>query len=240
MAEVVARAGTWSAPLADPRVIESLIATLSYRLEPEGFATRFPVLLTEVLAGRLAPENAPAAWQELDTVIREARQLPAEKLICSRSDRRPADLGELPGYRGGASVHDALLTSTGRPLLDVIAEGVQASHGQGSPLVIRTGQVRRTLLRGILLLVLGAIGTYVAWRYFPDTLITWRSYSHSPGTRVHGSPLWAWLAILGVAGGFDIALALSPRLTQFFERHVMLFRVLSAVAACAWVLSLWE
>lgn len=240
MAEVVAKAGTWAAPLGDPAAIECLVATLSYRLEPEGFGSRFPVLLTEVLAGRLAPEHAQAAWQELDTAIREARELPAEKIIGSRADRRPADLAQLPGYRGGASVHDALVPARGRPLLEVIAEGIQASHGQGAPLVIRTGQVRRTLVRGILLLVLGAIGTYVAHRYFPDILITWRPYSQSPGTRAHGTPLWAWVVILAVAGAGDIALALSPRLVQLYERHAMLFRVLGAVLCCAWILALWQ
>lgn len=240
MAEVVARVGSWSARLGSPALLQSLVATLSYRLEPEGLGSRFPALLTEALAGHLAAERADEAARELAEVVREAQQVPIRQAIGSLDDRRLLDFSGWPSQQAAGSVYDGFLTPDGQRLLDVLAEAIRQSEAQREPFTVRTAQVRQRLWRGSLLTLGGTAVALYSWLRLPDVLLGWRAWSTPAGTAVHGAPLWAWLAILAVAGAVELAAGIHPPLAQLLERRVVGMRLLAALATGAWLLALWR
>ncbi|HEV8269231.1 MAG TPA: Imm70 family immunity protein, partial [Thermoanaerobaculia bacterium] len=83
------------ADLSTPRVLGAFAATLSYRLEPDGMGTRFPIVLDRLLAGRLSPREADTALSELETIAAELRKLSPDKVVWSLHDlTRQGDAGE--------------------------------------------------------------------------------------------------------------------------------------------------
>ncbi len=240
MSNAVARCGGWSVAVGDRRLLDSLVASLSYRLEPEGFGSRFPVLLGEALAGRLEPSRAGEALRELEIASHELRELPPSKAIDTLDERKPLDLSALP-FGAASSLYDLYRTPEGRPMLEVIAEALQVCQQRNTVLTLRAGPAHRALWVALGLTIAGLVGTALAWHYLPDYLISHRKYSGSfRRGDAHGTPLWAWVAIVGWAGLAELAKALSPPLATFVERRFWLFRVLAAVACIAWILVWWR
>ena len=67
----------------------SFFSTVSGNLEPEGWGTRFPVLLRSLYGGQLVQRDASTALFELQTVEKELSFLSAEKVIWNIALGRP-------------------------------------------------------------------------------------------------------------------------------------------------------
>jgi 2,3-bisphosphoglycerate-dependent phosphoglycerate mutase len=52
-------------PLAEPAVLHALFATANAHLEPSGWGSRYPLLMTDLYQGELAAADADAALTEL-------------------------------------------------------------------------------------------------------------------------------------------------------------------------------
>jgi 2,3-bisphosphoglycerate-dependent phosphoglycerate mutase len=61
--------------------LHSFFSTIAYRLEPNGWGSRFPALMKELYTGQLSPERVPKAQEELATVRTELSQRPPEERI---------------------------------------------------------------------------------------------------------------------------------------------------------------
>jgi hypothetical protein len=55
------------------RVTEAFFATVSYRLGPRGWGTRFPAVLNDLYGGRLSAKRVSVALRELETIENELR-----------------------------------------------------------------------------------------------------------------------------------------------------------------------
>ena len=111
-------------------------STVSGNLEPNGWGSRFPVLLKNLYQGQLQEEEAAPALAELELVEKELVQLSPKKVIWDIEDRRKtppwgarisSDITDLSNY---------FLTSTGRDLIEMLRECLEELRGNGGVLKI--------------------------------------------------------------------------------------------------------
>lgn len=100
--------------------LHSFFSTVSYRLEPEGWGTRYPYLLNKLYSGRLSVTDVPKAVKELEEVRSKLTQFGPNEVIwdIENLDKKPpwgnnisADITNLSNY---------FVTSDGRDLFDVM------------------------------------------------------------------------------------------------------------------------
>jgi len=116
----------------------SFFSTISGNLEPEGWGTRFPVLLKKLYQGELRQTDAVIALSELGVVQQELAKLPPQQVIWDIDDRskRPpwgdkisSDITDLSNY---------FVTSTGRQLVPMIEECLEELKNIGGVLKVVT------------------------------------------------------------------------------------------------------
>ncbi|MHA7627848.1 immunity 70 family protein [Corallococcus sp. M7] len=111
--------------------VHAFFSTLSARLEPEGWGTRFPTLLNTLYQGELPKAQAARAVEELRTARLELSRFPPAQVVWDIEDReaRPPwgedispDITSLANY---------FVTSTGRDLFDAMIEDLEFLRDQG-------------------------------------------------------------------------------------------------------------
>jgi 2,3-bisphosphoglycerate-dependent phosphoglycerate mutase len=107
--------------------LHSFFSTIAYRLEPDGWGSRFPALMKDLYAGRLAPRRFPEAREELAAVrVGLTGRPPEERVFAYEDPGRPTPWDVPPG---ATSLAGCFLTASGHNLLDVIEESIsQASE----------------------------------------------------------------------------------------------------------------
>ena len=107
---------------------------MSGNLETAGWGSRFPVLLSRLYQGELAQAYAGEALQELARIAQELSALPPGRVIWDIDDRTrqppwgsdiSPDITDLSNY---------FVTSTGKPLIPVLQDRLQALAMQGGVL----------------------------------------------------------------------------------------------------------
>ena len=102
--------------------LHAFFSTISGNLEPNGWGTRFPVLLNKLYQGELEQTDAAVALAELDRIEMELRKLPPSKVIWDIENLQlsppwgsdiSSDITSLASY---------FVTSTGRDLISVLRE----------------------------------------------------------------------------------------------------------------------
>ena len=126
------RSNMWLVGTGD--FFHALFSTISARLEPDGWGSRFPVLMNELYQGELASEHAPAALAELDQVRAELREHPPSDVVWDVEDRSKQppwgddisdDITDLGNY---------FVTEDGKDLIDVMAEAIAYAGRSGAAL----------------------------------------------------------------------------------------------------------
>ena len=206
-------AGQPSIELADPATLEAFFATVSYRLEPDGWATRFPLTLDVLNAGRLTPAEAPAVVAELDLIAAELRALPARKAVWDYQDTRPREDVGLPVRRGAANLHDYFVAVDGRtPLAERLREAAEAARSRGTAVHLGTARARQDLHKAVALLGFGLVTGTAALLWFPDYFLT----NHGG----HDGPLiWAVGYLVAGFGAWGLLEARRPALAAWRRRH---------------------
>src|SRR5215470_4756251 len=100
--------------LGPKTMLEALFATITYRLEPDGRGSRFPMVMKRLYSGRLRPSEIPGAVRELEAIESELTGLPADRAIWSLSDLRRRDDRELPVNHRATNVRDYFVGADGR------------------------------------------------------------------------------------------------------------------------------
>ncbi len=97
MAERVAlRTGSVLTEVGAPSILHALYSSISANLEPQGWGSRFPVVMNRLYQGRLPASDCPAALAELRTIERELQEIPVSRVIWDYDDRSRAPS---PHYR---------------------------------------------------------------------------------------------------------------------------------------------
>jgi 2,3-bisphosphoglycerate-dependent phosphoglycerate mutase len=128
------RSNVW--PVGTGDFFHAFFSTISARLEPDGWGTRFPVLMNELYSGELANGHAPGALAELERVREDLRRLPPSDVVWDVEDRAKqppwgddiaAEITDLGNY---------FVTEDGRDLIDVAAEAIAYAGRSGAPLLV--------------------------------------------------------------------------------------------------------
>lgn len=65
----------------------AFFSTVTARLEPDGWGTRFPAVMKELYRGELDPESAELALAELDRIRAELRRFSPSDVVWDAADR---------------------------------------------------------------------------------------------------------------------------------------------------------
>lgn len=164
--------------IAPDQVLRALFATISYRLEPNGWATRFPMVLDHLQQGSLDANRAEQALIELGQIEAELRSLPPDRVVWSMSDLRVQDDSRQPVNRRAKSVYEYFVARDGTPLINRLREIVLACRGQGRTVKVDSRVRQKSRLKERLTcvgLIVGGIAMFAYnWydlinehRYFP-------------------------------------------------------------------------
>lgn len=116
--------------------LHSFFSTISYRLEPDGWGTKYPYLLKHLYDGRLDWSDAPKAIKELEEVRSRLKQLTPQDVIWDIED-----LSKRPPWGGTISsditnLSNYFVTSDGRDLFGVLLKALQDSLSEKTDIEI--------------------------------------------------------------------------------------------------------
>ncbi|MDV3511943.1 Imm70 family immunity protein [Stenotrophomonas sp. C4297] len=120
------RLGQITDEIGSSSFLYAFFSTISGNLEPDGWGSRFPILMRQLYAGRLQQSDAADALAELHMVRRELADLPPARVIWSLEDRTQhppwgddiaPDIDSLATY---------FVTAHGRDLIALLAEVFEA------------------------------------------------------------------------------------------------------------------
>lgn len=105
--------------VGSPDLLHAFFSTISVRLEPLGWGTRFPALLNGLYQGELTAHAVETAFSELMLARRELALLPASAVVWDADDPHAA-----PPWGDAVTAPDlahCFWTEDGRGLFDVVA-----------------------------------------------------------------------------------------------------------------------
>ena len=213
------RVGRQTYDLGAPVVVEGLFATITYRLEPGGRGTRFPLIMNRLYAGRLDSVQASAASRELEEIEAGLATLPAGRAVWSLTDLRRVDDRALPVNHSAANARDYFVGADGRPLLGSLRAAILASRESREAVELASSEARAKSRAAVGLLVFGFLWTVVGYVFFPNWVLT-SMYDHSD--KVSGPLLWPAGFLLMGGGVFGLLTSRFPALGEWFNRKAWL------------------
>lgn len=221
--------------LASNAVLEAFFATVSYRLEPDGWATRFPLTLDYLRAGRLGPAEAAGVLAELETIGRELRALPARKAVWDYQDTRPRlDAGGEIVNPAAENLHDYFVTADGRtPLVQRWRELAEASRDVRQTVRIATTFQRKQLKNALALFLFGSVLGTAALIWFPNYFLTGHGSKNGP-------LIWAVGYLMAGFGAWMLLESRSPALADRRRRHAWLSALIGGGITLAVLIASWQ
>lgn len=128
--------------IAPDNILRALFATISYRLEPGGWATRFPAVLDHLQQGSLDANRAEQALIELGQIETELRSLSPDRVVWSMDDLRVRNDSRQPVNHNAKNVFDYFVARDGKPLINKLRLIVLECRSQGRTVKVDS-RVRR-------------------------------------------------------------------------------------------------
>ena len=126
---------TWR--VGSPDLLHAFFSTISVRLEPLGWGTRFPALLNDLYQGVLPPERVETALSELMLARRELAFVPADLVVLDADRPGPPAPWGVDAASGAPDASKCFFTEDGKDLFDVLlAALVSLRAASGAPLSI--------------------------------------------------------------------------------------------------------
>ncbi len=200
-------------------------------MEPGGWATRFPIVLDHLLAGRLTPEQADAAVTELARLGTELEALAPDLAVASLSDLAKVSASLIPVNHAASSLATYFVAVDGRPLLDVLREAALRAKASGRSVNLETRSASGGLKEGLFAALLGAGVFGVALVYFPNLVLV----TAGSGAK-HGPPVWVLGVAICLAGTVRVVASQRPAFAGFLRRHGVASWVVS-LAFFAWLVA---
>ena len=210
--------------LAPAVILDALFATISYRLEPDGLSTRFPLTMTQLRFGRLDPAKSGEAAVELDAIARELKAMPIQRVVRDIANPQPVNAATMPVNRQASNVYDYFITSERCPVLSVVRDLVEQSRRQRKPIRVVSRQQPPTVpARKVLPVIVGAaIVAAVAYRWYPHYVLTFEGGHDGPR-------IWVVGAIVFILGCAFFLLDHGSELVSLMERIKQPHKVAGAV-----------
>ncbi len=115
----------------------AFFSTVTARLEPDGWGTRFPAVMKELYRGELDAQSAKLALAELGRIRVELRRFPPSDVVWDGADRtrRPPWGDEIADDITDPSNY--FVTDDGEDLFDVLSEGLGYATRAGVPVQVQ-------------------------------------------------------------------------------------------------------
>lgn len=200
----------------DPaRAVEGLFATITYRLEPGGRGSRYPMVMNRLYSGRLDPAEAPAALRELAEIETGLLALAPHHVVWSFTDLRRLDDRTFPVNHAALNVRDYFVTTDGRPLLQALRDAVLLGQDRKEALELATRESAGNAGAAWTLLAGGFLWTIIGYLLFPNWVFT-SIYEHSE----HKGGLLIWPAglVAFAAGMVGLITMRYPAIGEWFQR----------------------
>lgn len=125
--------GTERWEVGDAAFLHCFFSTMSAHTEPDGWGTRYPVLMRELYVGTLAPQNAAQCRDDLRQAFAALAVLPPSAVVWDYSDRslRPPWEAATPAHI--RHLGEYFMASDGTNLFTVIDTVLQRSQQTGLP-----------------------------------------------------------------------------------------------------------
>lgn len=130
--------------IAPDQIMRAVSATISYRLEPNGWASRFPAVLDLLQERRLEASRADQALIELGQIEAELRALPPGRVVWSLDDLRVRNDSKQPVNRSAKNIYDYFVASDGTPVVNKLREIVLACRSQGQTVKVDSRAQQKT------------------------------------------------------------------------------------------------
>ncbi len=126
----------WKVGTAD--FLRAFFSTVAAHLEPEGWGSRFPVVMSPLYEGALQAKDAPTALKELREIRDQLKAYPPDVVVWDFDDRQAeppwgsnisTDITDLSNY---------FVTSDGEDLIDVLQSALRECQDSGKPFLIRS------------------------------------------------------------------------------------------------------
>jgi hypothetical protein len=224
----VLRVGGQTYDLGPSEMVDGLFATISYRLEPDGRGSRYPIVMNRLYAGAaVSPSDASAAKRELQEIDARLAALPPDRVVWSLSNLRRRDDSLLPVNHAARNVRDYFIAN-GRPLMTLLDEAVRLGQDRSEPVELASSEAKDPYGGAKFALIVGFLWTAVGYVFLRHWVLA--PYG-SDSTQ--GPLLWP-AGISMMAGGALAALkARYPGFHTWWNRHVWfsLLVVLSLVGS---------
>jgi TonB family protein len=227
--------------LCQPVVAEGFFTTISYRLEPNGPGSRFPVIINQLSAGRMEPANAGQALRELAEIETGLASLPLDQVVWSRKVLSGWDDRQLPVNHAAKNLREYFIAADGRPLVDAL-RGVVAFCQHSNKLVgLANRQAQQVYRRAWAYLIGGILWTVVGFVFFRHWVLTSLFDSMSQSTKAVSGPLaWPIGIFLFGTGVVMLAMAQYPALRQRLRTGSNLQVLLTVAAAGLYLVVSWS
>jgi hypothetical protein len=125
--------------LGKPALLHAFCSTVSYRLEDDGWGSRFPALLKNLYRGSLPPEKIQDALEELHIIRDELSDYSLTKVVWDIYD-----LDKLPPVNFNppttvTSLAQYFITDDGKDMIEKMHEALMYAKQSDEPVVIRSG-----------------------------------------------------------------------------------------------------
>lgn len=235
---VSARFGADAVALAPDTVLEALFATISYRLEPSGWATRFPIVLDLLHEGRLDASSLDGALAELDAIAPELARVPVDRVVWNMQDLRRRNDANEPVRKNAANAFDYFVANDGRPILVCLVDAIRRARMNGDAVVLDSGLRRRNIRSGVALVVFGGAVGIGGYLYFPDAVLVPENATHEASQ--HGPLIWALGCLIAAMGAVATLGALLPSFGAWMRARRALVAVVAVVGVAAVGYASWR
>ncbi|MED4164520.1 immunity 70 family protein [Halalkalibacterium halodurans] len=108
--------------------VHSFFSTISYHLEKDGWATKYPLLMNDLYHGKLKWSDVPEARENLKEIEAELSKLPPEKVIWDIED-----LSKTPPWGNNISpkvtdLSNYFATTDGKTFFEVIRSAMDVAE----------------------------------------------------------------------------------------------------------------
>jgi 2,3-bisphosphoglycerate-dependent phosphoglycerate mutase len=130
------RVGSIVDEIGTPDFLHAFFSTISYHLEPKGWGTRFPELMTGIYQGKLDSRHARKVLADLATIRRELSAYSPDKVVWDIENKSASPPWGNDISSDITSLANYFVTSGGQDLFDVLIECLEALEQEGGELVV--------------------------------------------------------------------------------------------------------
>jgi hypothetical protein len=209
------RVGGQTYDLGPSEMVDGLFATISYRLEPDGRGSRYPIVMNRLYAGvAMSPSDAPAAKRELQEIDARLAALPPDRVVWSLSNLRRRDDTLLPVDHAARNVRDYFIAN-GRPLMTILDEAVHLGQDRSEPVALASSDAKDPYGGAKFALIAGFLWTAVGYLFLRDWVLA--PYGSDSA---QGPLLWPAGICIMAAGVLSALKARYPKFHAWWNGHV--------------------